>query len=86
MRRRDREFFEREFGAIREILREQNLIANKREERLAKELRSYSEAMHRHFDDQARKTDDLLEESKAQRAALYAMMDRLGNGGAAAAG
>ena len=70
---------------LREFIREQSLIANRRMDQYAQELREWSEAMRRHFDDQERKTDDLIAESRAQREALFKMMDRLDGGGTAPA-
>jgi Tfp pilus assembly protein PilE len=69
---------------LRQFIREQSLIANKRADEVTAALQAYRRAMERHFDDQARKTDDLIAENRAQRAALFKMMDRLDNGGAAA--
>ena len=97
MRKRDLEFFEREFAHLREFMREQQLLASRHLDWLAGEMnRERAEqraAMDKHFAEQARKTDDLarktgdlITENQAQRAALFAILDRLGNGGAAAAG
>jgi hypothetical protein len=93
VRRRDREFIREQSGDLRAFVREQTLIANRRMDRFAEEsrrnweeIRRMREAMDRHFDDQEKKTDELLAESRAQRNALLVMIDRLDNGGAAAAG
>jgi t-SNARE complex subunit (syntaxin) len=69
---------------LREFIREQSLIANRRMDQFAAELRRNTEEMRRHHDRQDAKLDDLLAESKAQRAALFAMIDRLNSGGGAA--
>jgi len=75
-----------ESSDLREFIREQSLIANRRMDQYAKELSEWRDKMDRHFDRQDRKLDDLLAESRAQRAALFKMMDRLDSGGAAPAG
>ncbi len=75
-----------ESSDLREFIREQSLIANRRTDEYAAEIRSYREAMHRHFDKQDRKLDDLLAENHAQREALFKMIDRLDSGGTAPAG
>ena len=74
-----------EGGDLREFIREQSLIAQARADQVTRELNAYREAMHRHFDKQDRKLDDLLAENRAQRAALFRMMDRLDSGGTAPA-
>jgi hypothetical protein len=86
VRTRDRKFILEQREDFRAFMREERMLADRRHAHWAAELREYRDAMHRHFDDQAKKTDDLLAESRAQRSALLAMIDRLGNGGAAAAG
>ena len=74
---------------LREFIREQSLLADRRSERLHQqvmaEITRDREAMHRHFDKQDRKLDDVLAENRAQREALFKMMDRLDNGGGAPA-
>ena len=69
---------------LRVFIREQSLLANRRMDQYARELREWRETMRRHFDAQDRKIDDLIAESRAQRNALFKMMDRLDNGGGAA--
>ena len=90
MRKRDREFLEGQFADLREFMRELQMLSHKHLEWLAGEMsRERAElraATDRQFAEQARKTDDLITENRAQRAALFAILDRLGNGGAAAAG
>ena len=81
-----REFIRRQSEDLRAFIREQTLLSHRRLDRNEQELREWSEAMRRHFDAQDRKIDDLIAESRAQRAALFKMMDRLDNGGAAPAG
>ena len=75
---------------LREFIREQTLLSQRRSdalhEKIMRGLEVQREAMERHFDDQARKTDDLIAENRAQREALFKMMDRLDGGGAAPAG
>lgn len=61
-------------------------MANRRADRVDRELRIYREAMHRDFDKQDRKLDAVLAQGRAQREALFKVMDRRDNGGAAAAG
>ena len=48
------------------------------------ESRRYFEALDRRAEEEARRTDDLIAESKAQRQALFRMLDRLDGGGPAA--
>ena len=70
---------------MREFLRQQRLIDDRRHERSMKQLELQRREMERHFDKQDRKLDDVLEENRAQRAALFRILDRLDNGGAATA-
>jgi hypothetical protein len=70
---------------LREFIREMTIRSEGALAAHREELREYREAMHRHFDEQARKLDDVLAENRAQREALFKMMDRLDNGGGAAA-
>jgi hypothetical protein len=71
---------------LRTFIREQTL----RLERIAIAMERNNELiraeMDRHFDEQAKKLDDLLEENRTQREALFRIFDRLDNGGAAPAG
>ena len=69
---------------LREWIRGQSLLERKRAEQAIAEIHRQTEAMHRHFDRQDRKLNDLLAEAKAQREALFLMMDRLDSGGGAA--
>jgi hypothetical protein len=76
---------------LREFIREQSLIERRRADQVMEELRVYRQAMHRHFDEQARrtdelrrKTDDMIAENRTQREALFRIYDRLGNGGGSA--
>jgi hypothetical protein len=75
---------------LREFIREQTLLSERRSASLhAKVMRGLDlqrRAMERHHDKQDRKLDDVLAESQAQREALFKMMDRLDNGGTAQAG
>jgi hypothetical protein len=48
------------------------------------ENRQYFESIWAEIREHRRKTDDLIEENRAQRQALFAILDRLGNGGSAA--
>jgi uncharacterized coiled-coil DUF342 family protein len=70
---------------LREFIREQSLIAHRRADEVTQELREYREAMHRHFDEQARKLDDVLAENRMQRDSLFQILDQLRNGGTASA-
>jgi hypothetical protein len=85
-----------ESSDLREFIREQSLIANRRAdlfaEKFAAEMRRHREEMRRdreemrkHFEKQDRKIDEIVAEGKAGRAALFAILDRL-NGGTASAG
>ena len=81
-----------ESSDLREFIREQSLIANRRMEAFAEEMRRSREEMRRdreemrlHFEKQDRKIDEIVAEGKAGRAALFAILDRL-NGGTASAG
>ena len=80
-----REFIRRQSEDLREFIREQTVLSHRRLDQHSQELREWSEAMRRHFDAQDRKIDDLIAESRAQRAALFRMIDKLGNGGTAPA-
>ena len=74
-----------ESSDLREFIREQSLIANRRMDQYAKQLDDYREAMHRHFDEQARKLDDVLAENRMQRDSLFQILDQLRKGGTASA-
>ncbi len=53
----------------------------------SEEARSYFEALHTQGEDESRRIDELLAESRAQRQALLHILDELrGNGGPATAG
>ena len=53
-------------------------------DRLVNELsRGFNEMHERHLE-HSRRLDDVIEENRAQRTALFRMLDRLDNGGAAA--
>jgi hypothetical protein len=80
---------------LREFIREMNhrfertvraLIAEMREDRRAikEDNRMYFERLHAEALEQRRRTDDLIAESRAQRAALFRILDRLDGGGNAA--
>ena len=73
-----------ESGDLRELIREQSLLANRRTEEFAAEVRRLREEMHRHHDRQDRKLDEVIAEGRAQRAALFRILDRLDPGGAGA--
>jgi hypothetical protein len=77
VRKRDREF-------IREVLREQRLISDRHLERLMREMRKDRAEMGELFKKQDRKLDEIIAEGKASREALFAILDRLQNGGATA--
>lgn len=83
MRKRDREF-------IREVLREQRLISDRRFSDLLREMRTDREKdraeMREHFAEQREKLNQIIADGEAQRAALFAILDRMSNGGTAAAG
>ncbi|HEX8052076.1 MAG TPA: hypothetical protein VF517_03725 [Thermoleophilaceae bacterium] len=71
---------------LREFIREQSLIANRRTDAFVKEISRQREEMRLHFEKQDRKIDEMVAEGKAGRAALFAILDRLDNGGPATAG
>jgi hypothetical protein len=96
MRKRDREFFDRHVAEFREFMREERLIADRRHrefadefaaemQRHAEEMRQMRADLHAHFEKQDRKIDEMVAEGKAGRAALFAILDRLNNGGTATA-
>jgi hypothetical protein len=77
---------------LREFMREMILrferqtAAINHEVRVAREeLRRHSEESDRHFAEQRRKTDEIIAEGRAQREALFRIVDRLGGEGAAPA-
>ena len=80
------EFIREQREDFRAFMREERLIAARRHEQQVAELRAYEKAMREHFAKQDRKIDEIVAEGKAGRAALFAILDRLDNGGAAAAG
>ena len=49
------------------------------------ENRRYFEALDKRAEEEARRTDDMIAENQAQRRALFRILDRLDNGGPAAA-
>lgn len=58
-----------------------------RMERQAEESRRYFERLYEQGERESRRIDDLIAENKAQREALFRMLDRMdGRGGPAAAG
>jgi hypothetical protein len=73
-----------ESSDLREFIREQSLVANRRTDAFAEEIRRQREEMRLHFEKQDRKIDEMVAEGKAGRAALFAILDRLGNGGGTA--
>ena len=74
---------------LREFIREMLLRFDATAERLHRQVMSeialQREESRRHFAEQQRKTDDLIAENRAQRAALFRILDRL-DGGPATAG
>jgi hypothetical protein len=86
VRKRDREF-------IRELMHEQRLISDHRFSQVLREMDKSRqemdksrEEMRKQFAEQREKLDEIIAEGKAGRAALFAILDRLGNGGAPATG
>ncbi len=71
---------------LREFIREQTLRLERIAIAMERSNRLVRAEMRQHFAEQRRKTDDLFEENKAQREALFRMLDRLDGGGAAPAG
>ena len=53
---------------------------------LRQEFRALREENRRYHDREDKRTDDLIQENRAQRMALLQILDRLSNGGTAAAG
>jgi len=49
------------------------------------ESRKYFEALHAQAEEEARRTDELIAESRAQRQALLSILDRMSGGGGGAA-
>jgi predicted phage gp36 major capsid-like protein len=49
------------------------------------ESRRYFEALDRRLEEDARRTDDIIADNRAQRDALFRILDRLDNGGTAPA-
>jgi hypothetical protein len=67
----------RDLKYLREVLREERLLADRRSREFAAELQRQREEMREHFAKQDRKIDEMVAEGKAGRAALFAMIDRL---------
>jgi predicted phage gp36 major capsid-like protein len=78
---------------FREVMRESTLRFERAMRALAAEIRRdvdahreesrrYFEAINRKLDEEARRTDDIIAENRAQRAALFRVLDRLDGGGA----
>jgi hypothetical protein len=77
--------FERAMRALGADIRRE-VEAHREETRLHRqESRQYFEALDRRADEEARRTDDIIAENRAQRDALFRVLDRLDNGGGAAA-
>ena len=85
MRKRDREFMRELQAEFRAFMREERVLSDRRFQQFTDEMRQMREDLHAHFAKQDRKIDDLIAENQAQRAALFQMLDRLGNGGTAPA-
>ena len=86
MRKRDREFLETLIleklpEMFREILgehlREERLLADRRHRDFTAELHRQREEMREHFAEQRRRTDQIIADGEAGRAALFARIDRL---------
>ena len=74
---------------LREFIREQSLLSERRAERLHRqvmeEIRRQREADRAYFEKLDRKLDHVIAEGEAQREALFRIFDRLDNGGGATA-
>jgi hypothetical protein len=78
MRRKDREFF-------RELMREERRLADRRHLEWVTEFERQREEMRQYFAREDKKLDQIIADGEAGRAALFAILDRLDNGGGAAA-
>ena len=79
VRKKDREFF-------RELMREERRLADRRHLEWVAEFERQREEMRQYFAREDRKLDQIIAEGEAGRAALFAILDRLDNGAAPAAG
>jgi hypothetical protein len=74
---------------LRTFIRETTLRFERGMERIAREIRAdvaiIREENRRYFDALDERTREMLDESRAQRQALLAILDRMDNGGPAAA-
>src|SRR5918911_5177867 len=81
---------------FREVMRESTLRSERAMRALAAEIRReveahreesrrYFEVVFRKLDEDARRTDDIIAENRAQREALFRRLDRPDNGGTAPA-
>jgi hypothetical protein len=77
VRKRDREFF-------RDLMREERRLEDRRHREVMAALERRGREMDEYFAEQREKLDEIIAEGKAGRAALFAILDRLNNGGAAA--
>jgi molybdenum-dependent DNA-binding transcriptional regulator ModE len=69
----------------REFTREMLARFDRMQRDMRRELAAWREEMRAHHERQDRKLDEVIAENQAQRAALFAIIDHLGNGGPAAA-
>jgi hypothetical protein len=73
---------------LRQFIRDINLRFERSMRALAAEIRNEVDEMRMevrlHHERESRRIDDLIEESRAQRRALFSTMDRLDDGGGAA--
>jgi hypothetical protein len=65
------------------VLRKQDEMERKFD-LVREESRRYFEALDRRLQEDARRTDDIIAENRAQRDALFRILDRFDNGGPAA--
>ncbi len=79
MRKKDREFF-------RELMREERRLADRRHLEFLAKLERDREEIRQYFAREDRKLDKIIADGEVQRKALFATLDKLSNGGAAAAG
>jgi hypothetical protein len=78
--------FERALRSLAAEIREETRRVREEVRLQREESRQYFELLWDQAEEERRRTDDLLAESRAQRQALLHILDRLDNGGTAPAG
>ncbi len=71
---------------FRDFMREMILRFERLADKISADTHQAREEARGHFERQDRKIDEIIAEGKAQRAALFKILDRLDHGGPATAG